>query len=148
MIVLSPLLESEVKDFVVDWYRLLDVHAPLEKYIPLLAEQGVSMVFPEATVHGFDGFKGWYEKVVNIFFDEVHTVKEVKLTSISNTQAEVKVVVKWEASVWKPPAAYSERIILDAYQTWVVQRSPKSEKPVILTYIVDSLEYAEGSARL
>jgi hypothetical protein len=148
MIVLSPLSEAEVKDFAVDWYRLLDVHAPLEEYIPLLAEQGVSMVFPEATVHGFDGFKGWYEKVVNIFFDEVHTVKEVKLTSVSNTQAEVKVVVKWEASVWKPPAAYSERIILDAYQTWIVQRSPKSEKPVILTYIVDSLEYAEGSAQL
>jgi hypothetical protein len=51
-------------------------------------------------------------------------------------------------SVWKQPAAKSERIILDAYQTWEVIRSPKTQKPVVLTYIVDSLDYAEVSAKL
>ena len=148
MITLQPLTETEVRAFAIDWYRKLDVHAPLEDYIPLLAESGVEMVFPEATVKGFEGFKGWYERVITLFFDEVHTVKEVEITSVSDSQAEVKVVVKWEASIWNPPAAYSERIVLDAYQTWIVTRSPKSQQPVIRTYIVDSLQYAEGSAKL
>ena len=106
------------------------------------------MRFPEGTVYGFDGFKDWYERVIRIFFDEVHTLKKVEPKPISNGQLEVKVVVKWEASIWNPPAAKSERIILDAYQTWIVERSPKSEKPVVLTYIVDSLDYYEGSAQL
>lgn len=144
---LAPLTESEIKQMAADWYLKLDVHASLEEYIPLLAEEGLEMRFPEVTVYGFDGFKGWYERVIGIFFDEVHTLKEVTVTP-SGDKANVKVVVKWEASVWKPPAAKSERIILDAYQTWVVERSPKSQKPVISLYVVDSLDYAESSYKL
>jgi hypothetical protein len=144
---LAPLVESEIKEIAAIWYRKLDVHAPLEEFIPLLAEEGVEMRFPEATVYGFDGFKGWYERVIGIFFDEIHTLKEVK-ASITGDAAEVKVVVKWEASVWTPPAAKSSRITLDAYQTWVMKRSPSTQKPVVQTYIVDSLEYYPGSAQL
>lgn len=147
-VALASLTEAEVTEFAANWYRKLDVHAPLEDYQPLLAQDDLKMVFPEATVEGFEGFKGWYERVINIFFDEVHTLKEVKLTSISGDTAEVKVVVRWEASVWNPPAPTSDRIVLDAYQTWIVTRSPNTQSPVILTYIVDSLDYAEGSARL
>lgn len=145
---LLPLTYSEVKQFASDWYSKLDVHAPVEEYVPLLAEENVEMRFPEVTVTGFEGFKGWYEKVVRMFFDEVHTLKKVEPKPISNGQIEVKVVVKWEASMWNSPAAKSERIISDAYQTWILERSPETQKPVILTYIVDSLDFAEGSAKL
>lgn len=144
------LTEAEIKQLASEWYLKLDVHAPLEEYVPFLIEEGLEMRFPEATVYGFDGFKDWYERVVRIFFDEVHTLKEVKITPSENSanEANVKVVVKWEASVWKAPAAKSERIVLDAYQTWIVKRSPATQKPVIATYIVDSLDYAAGSAKL
>lgn len=142
----KPLTEAEIKEFAADWYKKLDVHAPLEEFKPLLAED-VELRFPEATVHGYEGFSDWYNKVINIFFDEVHTLKEVKMTP-SDDNAEVKVVVQWEASIWKPPAPESERINLDAYQTWVVTRSPDTQKPVVSLYVVDSLDYAEGSATL
>jgi hypothetical protein len=144
---LAPLTENELLEFARNWYRKLDDHAPLENFLPLLAEEGLEMVFPEATVYGFEGFKGWYARVINIFFDENHTVKEVKLTA-PGSPATVKVLVKWEASTWKPPAPYSERIILDAYQTWVVVRSAKTGRPTVLKYVVDSLDFAEGSAML
>ncbi len=143
----KSLTEAEVKQLAKDWYLKLDVHAPLEDYVPFLAEEGLEMRFPEATVYGFDGFKDWYERVIRIFFDEVHTLKQVNVT-LSGDKAEVKVIVKWEASVWKPPAAKSERIVLDAYQTWVIKRSPNTGKPVIVTYIVDSMDYYKGSAQL
>jgi hypothetical protein len=104
------------------------------------------MVFPEATVEGFEGFKGWYDRVIGIFFDEVHTLKEVNPT-IEGDTATVKVVVNWQASVWNPPAPNSERIKLDAYQTWEVIRSAEG-KPVVKTYIVDELKYEPGSATL
>ena len=145
---MSAITQAEVQELAEVWYKKLDVHAPLEEFKPLLADSGVKMVFPEATVEGWEGFSGWYERVIGIFFDEVHTLKEVTTTPKGDNKAEVKVVVKWEASVWKPPAPTSERIVLDAYQTWEVQRSPQTGKPVVLTYIVDELKYYEGSAKL
>ncbi len=142
----APLQEAEVLAFAQDWYRKLDVHEPLEAYRPLLADDA-EFVFPEATVRGFDGFKGWYDRVIRLFFDEAHAVKRVKITK-PGADAEVKVVVHWEASRWNPPAARSERILLDAFQTWVVRRSPTTGQPVIARYVVDGFEYAPNSVKL
>jgi hypothetical protein len=142
-----PLTEAEIKELAATWYRKLDVHAPMVEVLPMLAEEGLEMKFPEKTLHDYAEFEWWFQRVIRIFFDEVHTLKEVK-ANVSGDKADVKVVVKWEASLWNPPAAKSERIVLDAYQTWVVTRSPTTQKPVIRTYIVDSLDYAPGSARL
>ena len=144
---IKSLTKAEVQQLATEWYLKLDVHAPLEDYIPFLAEEGLEMRFPEATVYGFEGFKGWYDRVIGIFFDEVHTLKQVEVSPLGD-RVNVKVIVKWEASVWNPPAPTSQRIVLDAYQTWVVERSPKTGKPVVVTYIVDSMDYYEGSARL
>ncbi len=143
----KALTRSEIKQLATEWYRKLDVHAPLVEFLPLLAEKGLEMRFPEATLHGLAEFEGWYEGVIRIFFDETHAVKRV-VASIEGEQARVKVVVRWEASRWRPPAARSERIVLDAYQTWVVQRSRRNEVPVIVSYTVDSLKYVKASARL
>lgn len=144
---LQPLTASEIQQMAVNWFAKLDVHAPLEEFAPFLIAEDLEMRFPEGTVKGFDGFKGWYERVTRIFFDEVHTLKQANAIPKAE-RSEVKVIVKWEASVWKPPASKSERIITNAYQTWEVQRSPETGKPAIVTYIVDNIEYYEGSARL
>lgn len=143
----QPLTAEEISTFAADWYRKLDVHAPMIELLPMLADEDLEMKFPEATLRGHAEFESWYQGVIRIFFDEVHNVKEVT-SDISGDSANVKVVVAWEASVWKPPAANSERIVLDAYQTWVVKRSSTTGNPVIATYIVDELKYAEGSAKL
>ena len=142
-----PLTETEIEEYAKDWYRKLDVHAPMVELLPLLADEGLEMIFPEATETGHAGFENWYQRVIRIFFDEVHTVKDVKSTILPD-HADVKVVVQWEASVWNPPEAASARIVLDAYQTWVVKRSPSTGNPIIQTYTVDSIEYHEGSAEL
>lgn len=144
---LKSITEAEIRDLVTTWYHKLDVHAPLEELTPLLVEDGLRMIFPEMTVEGLQGVQQWYERVINLFFDEVHTVKDIKLIPKADC-TEVKVIVKWEASRWIPPAPCSERIILDAYQTWEVVRSSISNQPVILTYTVDYLSYYDRSARL
>jgi hypothetical protein len=147
MSALAPLTDAELKKFAGDWYLKLDVHAPMIEVLPMLATDGLEMKFPEATLKGLADFESWYQGVIRIFFDEVHNVKEVKST-INGDKADVKVVVGWEASVWKPPAAKSARIILDAYQTWAVKRSAATGKPVITRYTVDELKYAPNSAKL
>ena len=142
-----PLTKDEIQEMAVAWYRKLDVHAPMVEILPMLADDGLEMVFPESTVYGWAGFEGWYQRVIRIFFDEVHTVKKAEPV-INGDEADVNVVVQWEASVWNPPAAYSARIKCDAYQRWKVRRSPVTGKAVVTQYIVDSIEYHEGSARL
>ena len=142
----APLTESEVRELAAQWYRLLDVHAPLVELLPLV-DENAEMKFPEATLRGLADFEGWYERVIRIFFDEVHTLKSVEVEPAGDG-ARVKVVVRWEASVWNPPAAYSQRIKLDAYQTWLVRRNETTDKPVIAQYVVDELAFDADSARL
>ena len=144
---IAPLTNAEIKKLATEWYRKLDVHAPVAEVTPLLAAKGLEMKFPEATLRTYAEFEGWYDRVTRLFFDEVHIVEEV--TSKTNgDSADVKVVVHWEASIWNPPAAKSQRIKLDAFQTWRVARSPETDQPVITSYAVDKFEYAPDSARL
>jgi len=141
------LTQQEVSEFAAQWYRKLDVHAPMVEILPLLAEDGLVMKFPEVTAHGLAGFESWYQRVIRIFFDEVHTVKEAT-AKISGGEADVHVVVQWEASVWNPPAPSSARIKLDADQTWHVRRSASTGSLEITLYTVDGLKYHPGSASL
>lgn len=136
---------ESIEKLAKDWYRKLDVHAPMVELLPMLADKELQMVFPEVTITGWAGFEGWFQRVIRIFFDEVHTVKAVK-PEITGDSAVVKVVVQWEASVWNAPEAMSKRIVCDAFQTWEVKLIDK--KVVITKYIVDGLEYHEGSATL
>ncbi|GAB3277745.1 hypothetical protein GCM10027347_51720 [Larkinella harenae] len=143
---MSQQLTKEAITSLADvWYKKLDVHAPMVELLPLLADAELEMVFPEATITGWAGFEGWFQRVIRIFFDEVHTLKEVTST-IQGDQAEVKVIVQWEASVWNAPEATSKRIVADAYQTWQVKL--QGDQPVITRYVVDDLKYHEGSATL
>lgn len=136
---------ESIEKFAKDWYRKLDVHAPMVELLPMLADEELQMVFPEATIKGWAGFEGWFQRVIRIFFDEVHTVKVVK-PEIKDDSAVVKVVVQWEASVWNAPEATSKRIVCDAFQTWEVKEI--NNHIVITKYTVDSLEYHKGSATL
>jgi hypothetical protein len=145
----APLTKSEVEKTVVDWYRALDVHKPMVDVLPYVSDGELEMVFPEATLRSLAEFEGWFQGVIRIFFDEVHTMQQLDVTIPPDGQrADVKLVVRWEASRWKPPAAKSERLMMDAYQTWVVKRSPTSGKPVITRYVVDKLDPLPGSAPL
>jgi hypothetical protein len=143
----TALTELEVKELAADWYRKLDVHVPMVDILPLLADESLQMKFPESTLNSLAEFEGWYQKVIRIFFDEVHKLKEVSV-KLNGDHADVHVVVEWQASVWNAPAAKSARITLDADQTWVVKRSEKTGKAVIATYIVNALNYHENSAKL
>jgi hypothetical protein len=74
-------------------------------------------------------------------------MKELSITPRGD-RADVKLVVNWQAKIWDPPEARSKWLGFDAYQTWVVTRSPRTGKPVVSTYIVDKLDPMPGSASL
>ena len=140
-------LDSQlVQALVNDWYHKLDVHAPFEELVPLVAEQGLEMYWPEGPTFGIDGFKGWYERVTRTFFDEVHTMKSLEITPRGG-EADVRLVVNWQARVWNPPEAKSKWLGMDARQTWVV-RATAEGRAVIQKYVVDGMDLMPGSASL
>jgi len=143
----TPLTESEVSQLVTEWYKKLDVHAPLQELLPLLADDELVMQFPEGPSYKHAGFAQWYERVTHLFFDEVHTMKELRVTPKGDT-ADVKLVVNWQAHVWNPPDAKSKWLGFDAAQTWVVKRLPQTKDAAIVTYVVDALTPMPGSASL
>jgi hypothetical protein len=143
----EALTQAEIEDLADRWYKALDVHAPVEELHGMLLDDGNEMMWPEGPTHGHAEFTGWYDRVTRIFFDEVHTLKKVE-SKIDGDQAEVEVVVNWQARVWNPPAPKSEWLGFDAYQTWEVVRSPENGRAVIKRYVVDNLDPMPGSATL
>lgn len=146
----SAITEDQITGFVTAWFRALDQHVPIEECYLLLADQGLNMQFPDGDIRDFDGFKRWYDRVTNLFFDENHTVLSVE-PRISGEQARLRVVVGWQASWFERPAAKSKRTSMDAIQDWTVRASPKNAYGLeIVTYdaTAEPFKYAPGFARL
>jgi hypothetical protein len=143
----TPLTEDELRQFVVDWFDLLDVHAPVEWLLPLVAADDLEMVFPEATVHGRASFEAWYTKVTNRFFDEVHTLTAQRL-SAAGDRGEIGLDLNWQAKMWQPPAATSTWLGFDVRQTWEMRRSARTGKAEIVRYVVSRFDPMPGSAPL
>jgi hypothetical protein len=143
----APLTQEEIADLADRWYKALDVHAPIEELYAMLLDDGNEMMWPEGPTHGHLEFKGWYDRVTRLFFDEVHTITKVA-AAIDGDRADVEVVVNWQAKTWNPPEPKSGWLGFDAYQTWEVVRSPETDAPVIKRYVVDNLEPMPGSTTL
>lgn len=144
----EPLTKEEVEDLAKDWYlKLLDTHAPAEQLIERTAGEETEFRFPEATLKGVDAFRDWYDRIVTTFFDEVHDIKELEV-NLRGDEADVRVLVNWQAKVWIPPQPKSIWIGFDAGQTWLVRRSPETGKAVLVTYTVDSFDAMPGSGNL
>ena len=146
----DPITMDQIKKFAAAWYFALDIHAPIEECYKMLADEGINMHFPNEDIRDFATFQKWYDRVTNRFFDENHTIHSVE-AQIFDGQAEVEVVVGWQASWWEPPAAKSKRVALDATQKWIVRRSTKNAYGLEIVFYnatAEPFKYAPGFAKL
>jgi ketosteroid isomerase-like protein len=142
----ATLTSEALEKFAVDWYEALDRHDALESVLTMLVDDALEMRFPEVTSRGHEGFTSWYEAVTARFFDEVHTVRSVDVKSVVDGEAEVAVVVNWQAKAHDGYDAKSKWLGFDAYQTWIVVAGPAG--PQIKIYTVDRMAPMPGSAQL
>lgn len=140
--------EAELRSYAADWFAALDRHADVETLLPLLADQGLELHFPEGVQKGHTGFRNWYRTVTSRFFDEVHELKQFAVTRSDSTGAEVRLVVNWQANIWDPPQPRSTWIGFDASQTWELRGSAASGRLEMTRYIVNSLDPMPGSPSL
>jgi hypothetical protein len=146
----EPITLEQIKRLVAAWYLALDQHDPIESCYRLLADRDLNVQFPDGDIRDQAGFKQWYDRVTNLFFDESHVVQSVE-AEIKGDEADIMVIVGWQASWWEAPAAKSKRVSMDATQAWTVRRSAKNAYGLeIVTYnaTVEPFKYAPGFARL
>jgi len=140
----APLARWEVADLVTTWFRRLTDKAAPPEMVRMLDPAGPTLVFPEGTFTGEDGFRTWYDAVTSRFFDQTHELRTVDIESRADG-AEVRLTVDWQARTWLPPAANSEWTGATARQHWSVRRA--DDRPVITEYRVLSLEPMTGGVR-
>jgi hypothetical protein len=157
----QAITEAQIEKFVAAFYLALDLHLPPEMCAQMVADEGLKMIFPEKTLIGMGDFLAWYgggtysdgEKapgVINIYFDENHYVASVT-SKITGDQAEVDILVGWQASKFDPPSPKSRRIAMDATQKWTVRKSSKNPYGLeIVSYNAMSapINFTPGFARL
>jgi ketosteroid isomerase-like protein len=146
MIMSSELTEASIGEMTRAWYAALDRHDDLESVLGFLVDDDLEMRFPEGTSRGHAGFTEWYNTVTARFFDEVHTVQDVTVVTQSPAEAQIKVLVNWQAKIHDGREAKSAWLGFDAYQTWTVVPGP--DGPRIKVYTVDKLDPMQGSAAL
>lgn len=141
----TPLTQEEIRAMADEWFRLLDEHARQVYLMPFL-DENVVQKWPDYDVQNIGDFEGWYQRALRLFFDEVHTIKGFDVTvNGDGSQAEVKVIVNWNAHSWTPGDAKSKHLWMDAYQTWQIIRSEKTGKPVMKHLTVDDIKLMEGA---
>jgi hypothetical protein len=141
---MEPLSDHELSRLINDWHHRLDMHAPVETLLVLLADDDLKICLPEQTIRSEHDFRRWYDDATRRFFDESREVKQLSITP-AGERAVIKMVVNWQARIWNPPEARSKWIDFEIYQTWVVQRSPRSAQLVISTYIIEAVKPMLGS---
>lgn len=147
------LTEENIRAFAAAWYYALDIHAPVEDCLKLLADENLEMIFPEKTMRSEAEFREWYHNVTNFFFDENHYVQSVQI-EMSGEEAHLDISVGWQASWWIPPTAKSKRTSMNATQKWTVRPAKQNGKNTFGLEIVfynataKPFEYAPGFAQL
>jgi hypothetical protein len=144
---------EQIQAFATAWFRALDVHAPIHECFRMLAENALHMNFSDADIRDYASFKKWYDRVINCFFDEKHTISDMEILSATEDRTEIRVVVRWQAIWCNPPAPDSQRIDLEATQRWAVRPCSSAKNPFgleIVDYILpeENLKLAPGSAKL
>ena len=122
--------ENDIKSFVYLVFGMYDKHVPVKEFLPLLADKGLEMKFPEATLRSQADFKKWYADVGRNFESNSHTLERVDVSFPGKGRYLVDLVVFWQA-LGRDGKYASFR----AHQVWTLEDGGK--QPRILTYLVE-----------
>jgi quinol monooxygenase YgiN len=131
----EPPAPDEVSAFVATWFQRLSDRAPVDELLPMVADEGLDMRFPDATLASHEDFRKWYEQVGQAFRDQSHEVLEVQQTPGADASVDLAVTVIWRATTIADGRSFASR----ATQSWRLRRSSTTAEPEIVGYHVESL---------
>ena len=122
--------ENDIKSFVYRVFGMYDKHVQVKEFLPLLADKGLEMKFPESTLRSQADFRRWYADVGRNFESNTHTLERVDVSFPGKGRYRVDLVVFWQA-LGRDGKYASFR----AHQVWTLEDGGKH--PRILTYLVE-----------
>jgi len=131
----TGLSDAAITAFAREWFDKLSRHVPVEELLPLLSNVGPRMQFPERTITNREGFRAWYAEVGDAYSQQSHDIERLEVRR-SSTATEVDVVVVWNAT----RRADLTSLLMRATQTWTIGNTGPRGAPVIIEYIVKTLE--------
>jgi hypothetical protein len=120
---------NQIRSFVYYWYGLHDVHADINKSYAVLDQDHLLMVFPDGIIHNLTDYKKWYDAVGANIKNNLHIVKNLEITPISNHQYQVNVVVNWQAI--DKNDKFIDTLVT---QRWLLVDGPSDTYPYIREY--------------
>lgn len=132
--------ETDVKQFVRDWFDKFDNHPlpPVDEMLSFLSDEKFVMKTPDGSFYyKHEGFKKWYKSVEN-YIKPVHTIRALEAKIYRDT-AIVEIVVQWQATDSSVKDAESRRVDFYATQTWKVERMPETQRLFIVWHNIDYL---------
>jgi hypothetical protein len=126
--------DSEVDQFIRDWFHKLSEHPALDEMRHFVADD-LHINTPDIMNQPF---QDWYvDAGEDTYRNQTHTVKALKIKTESNS-ATVEVVVRWERSEVKSPSPEA-RLASYAAQRWTLTRSQEATGLRISSLNVDYL---------
>lgn len=97
-----------VLDFLANWYRMMDSHAPLEEVLQSVAPDQFRMqIIDGPMIEGEAGFTEWYMEKISTSFDSLHMVHSIDVTVHGDT-ADAVILADWSGRNWVVPGVKSE----------------------------------------
>ncbi len=126
-------------ELVYAWFQRITDKVSPEDMLALLSKDDLEMQFPEKTLRTEADFREWYDGVTHLFFDQVHDLKLLAI-DVAGNEANVTLIVNWQARTWKAPAARSDWQGFYVHQDWTVKADRETGKPVICRYHVGTFD--------
>lgn len=128
----TTITESEVRQFIRQWFDKLEKHPSIEEINPFVARE-LKISTPAGKDEPFHNFYNDAAK----YRDQVHTIKALETIASPDT-ATVKVILCWERSDSESPSPGMRWTSYTA-QTWTLARSTQPPWLCIVEYNVDYL---------
>jgi steroid delta-isomerase-like uncharacterized protein len=141
----SGLSDAEIRAFVDTWCRRLDAHAPPDELLGLVDVDEFEAQFPGGQRQTRAEFAEFYQQSLGKFFDERHEVRRLDFHP-DPLGAEVRLLVRWQARQRTDNPSTDELLSRDVKQRWRIRRSPRTNRPVLLRYVIESTEPVHPSS--
>lgn len=144
---MKRLTQREVKDVILKFWDLNASRAPIKAFEDIVDCENLEIILAGTDI-AFQGIAGLADHQIGklTFFDQRFELTSIDTKLLDDGRAVSKTVGVWYASYWQSPAATSHQLIADLKHTWMVVRSEKTGRAVLLRHVCDRLKYRVGHA--
>jgi hypothetical protein len=142
-----PLTKAEVKKVILKFWELNAKKKHVADFIPIV-DENFKIVLKEKgkeviSFIGLSGLQDHQDGKAPIFYNQKFVLKSMRI-KITNNEGIAKTVSQWHCMECRPQMAFCKKLIANLKHTWVIKRSPITNRAVIALHSCDYFRYVPG----